>query len=728
MTNHSNKHTTFELTPRALVVGIILGVLYGASSLYLALKVGITVSASIPVAVISMSLFAALSKTFGLRPANILENNIVQTTGSAGESIAFGIAITMPALLILGERIETTHVLGVAVLGALLGILMMIPLRQALVVEAKDAPFPEGTACAEILKTGEKGGTHAAFIVQGFLVGLVYKICNMGFKLWIDVPEKAISFFKGAMMSVEVSPELLGVGYMIGYKSSFIMVAGGLLSSWVLTPMIALFGSLSDKPLYPGTIPISQMSPHDIWKSYLIYIGAGAVTAGGIFSLFQSLPTILKAMGKGFLKKSSKTPKARAVSILRTEQDLSLKFVIIGCLVLLTCMMVMPTLKVNFLGALLIIALGFLFVTVSARLTGEIGSSVNPISGMTVASLIIISVIFLYLGWVSKNDRIAVLSIAAIICVAIGNAQGTSQDLKTGQLIGATPRLQQISILIGAGISAIFIGFVLNILNNASTVYSKNIPQDDGKPIRINASLLNTLTDREPTHGLYAKSDSHLYRVLQLTEPPTTGGLSKLSVGKYLVDDEGYVRYFVDPGINGVLKTQDNGTPVQKYEAPKARLMSLIIDGILSKKLPWIFVFLGASIALVLEFCGVASLPFAVGVYLPLSASTPVFAGGLVHWIYQAISNRKKQNKQTKATEDVTDYSGTGTLFSCGLIAGGSIAGILIALLSVNGEWIQKIDLSKLVPSVSNGLWAPSVMFFALCMLLLYKATLKGKS
>lgn len=704
-----------ELTPLPVLMGVLLGIVFGASSLYLALKVGMTVSASIPVAVLSVTLFKGLSKVFGLRPATILENNIVQTTGSAGESIAFGVAVTMPALLILGHEMDLTRIMLSAVLGGLLGVLMMIPLRRALIVAGHGKlAYPEGTACAQVLIAGEKGGTSAVTVFTGFFVGLFYKFMNVGMRLWTDAPEAAIKWFKGASVGAEVSPELLGVGYIIGPRIASIMVAGGILSSWVLIPAITLFGGGLSEPLFPATKLISEMSTHDIWRNYVLYIGAGAVAAGGIISLFQSLPTIVRSAASGFgeLKETTKSKKG-ILTTVRTDQDLSLKFVGLGTLALVLMIWGAPSLHMNLLGAILIVAFGFLFVTVSSRLTGEIGSSSNPISGMTVATLLITSLVFLSLGWVSTEYRVTALCVAAIVCVASSNGGTTSQDLKTGYLVGATPRAQQISLLIGAFTSAVVIGFTLKLLNDASTIYSKT-----AVPVatRVPAEMLDGLTARERVMAV-DYNDTTEYRVLQLAETPASGPLRALSPGKYLVADSGEVRYLVDPGINGRLSKRDSGESVAKFEAPKARLMSLIIDGILAQKLPWGLVLLGVSIALVLELCGVSSLPFAVGVYLPLSASMPIFIGGLLRW---GVDRKRKASASDSE-------SSPGVLYASGLIAGGAIAGIAIALSSIQEGFAARIDASRWFPSVTESPSTAVVMFAVLCFLL-SKAALRSKN
>ncbi len=700
--------TIKEMTLIPLLMGVVLGIVFGASSLYLALKVGMTVSASIPIAVLSITLFKAFSKSFGFRKTTILENNIVQTTGSAGESIAFGIAVTMPALLILGQEMQLTQIMLVAVLGGLLGVLMMIPLRHTLIVkEHGKLMYPEGTACAEVLIVGEKGGTSAKTVFAGFFVGLVYKLFNVGFKLWNDVPSHAFRWFKGAYVAAEVSPELLGVGYIIGPKTSCIMVGGGVLASWVLIPMIQLFGSGLTAPLFPSVKLISQMSSHEIWRSYVLYIGAGAVATGGIISLIRSLPTIIRSAKIGLSQLKLKATKA---STIRTQKDLPLNYVLIGCAVFILGIWFAPSLKMNFLGTLLIIAFGFLFVLVSSRLTGEIGSSSNPISGMTVATLLITSLVFLALGWTSSDYRVAALSVAAVVCVAACNGGTTSQDLKTGYLVGATPWLQQVSLLIGVLSSALVIGYTLKLLNDASTVYSKkNLPV-------VKIENVSELTQIEQIKGPEREKDGKFYHVLQLPEPPKSGPLSQLSPGKYLVDDAGKIQYLVDPGINGSLSQRDDGTAVQKYEAPKARLMSLIIDGILTQKLPWGLILLGASIALVLELCGISALPFAVGVYLPLSSSMPIFIGGAMRWLVD-LRNRKKQTQDTE--------SSPGVLFSSGLIAGGAIAGIALALLTLQEGLVKALDFSSTFAFTQSN--TTSVICFGILCLYLLKVGIGKK-
>ncbi len=665
-----------EFTWQAVFVGAILGVVFGASSLYLVLKVGLTVSASIPVAVLSITLFRVFSKVFRIRSATILENNIVQTTGSAGESIAFGVGVTMPALMLLGFEMSIGRVMVVSILGGLLGILMMIPLRRAFIVKQHGKlKYPEGTACAEVLIAGEEGGATAKTVFIGFGIAFVYEFIREGLKLFQEAPQKALTWFKGAVPSIEVNPALLGVGYIIGPRISCIMVAGGVLASFVLIPAIRLFGDSLAEPVYPANTLIKDMSVEDIWHGYILYIGAGAVAAGGIISLFQALPLILGSITSGIRDLSSAG--AGGTSNKRTDRDIRLAWVGIGTLVLVGCIYAttplnqifpwVPDLKMHLVGAVLIVVFGFLFVTVSSRLTGEIGSSSNPISGMTVATLLLTCLIFLLLGWTRAEDRLTALSVAAVVCIAASNGGTTSQDLKTGFLVGATPKWQQWAIVAGALTSAICIGGILIWLNDACTIYSaRNLPTPT-EPIKW---------EEGSPEMAKAPGDDTAYRIWQ-ARPQNPQGVPP---GKYLVDDNGHIRYLVDPGINGKLSRRDDGTEVQRFKAPKATLMAFITDGILDRKLPWPLVLLGVSISIVLELCGVPSLAFAVGVYLPLSSSTPIFVGGMVR--YLADKPWKRRTEEEKRRAELESETSPGSLLSTGYIAGGAIAGVLVAFLS----------------------------------------------
>lgn len=693
-----------ELTALPVILGALLGTIFGASSLYLVLKVGLTVSASIPVAVISITFFRLLSK-FGGRDRTILEHNIVQTAGSAGESIAFGIGVTMPAIMILGFDLEAVRVLLVAALGGLLGILMMIPLRRALIVQQHGVlKYPEGTACAEVLKAGASAESRAAAsasakreqealglssattsaetIFTGFSIGAIYKALNVAFKGWKDVPEKVFGApFAGGSISAEISPELLGVGYIIGPAIGSIMCAGGVLAYLVLIPAIKFFGSGLSGPLAPGTVPISEMTPDAIRGAYVLYIGAGAVAAGGIVSLLRSMPTIWTSLLEGL--KDFRAGAAARTSLVRTDRDLSMKVVLIGSFALVVAITLATPLHMNLVGAILIVALGFLFVTVSSRLTGEIGSSSNPVSGMTVATLLLTCLIFLAIGWTGPSYYVTALSVGAIVCIASSNGGTTSQDLKTGFLVGSTPRNQQIAIVIGTLLSAIVLGPVLLRLNDAATVY---VPRVSKEPIA--AAGGTTLHDVE-NFPVSMRVDPSTLTTTQLHDGTQYRVWHKQSTddgpaGKYLVDDSGIPMYFVDPGINGVHRhTPDGLREVAKFDAPKATLMSYIIKGILNRQLPWGLVLLGVMISLTLEMSGVPSLAFAVGVYLPLSSSSPIFIGGMVRWCADLYVRKKHRGRDLTEGQLIAEGDKSpGVLLASGYIAGGAIAGILIAFMA----------------------------------------------
>ncbi len=788
-----------ELTPVPLIVGTLLGVIFGASSLYLVLKVGLTVSASIPVAVISITLFRLFSK-FGMRDATILENNIVQTAGSAGESIAFGLGVTMPAIMILGFDLEITRVMLVAILGGLLGILMMIPLRRALIVDQHGLlKYPEGTACAEVLKAAAsregietKGAAEEVSggktIFSGFALGFIYYTAMEALKAWKEVPERVFGApFKAGSIAVELNPALLGVGYIIGPRIASIMCGGGVLAYLVLIPAIKFFGESATGILAPGTMPIGQMAPDDIREAYVLYIGAGAVAAGGIISMVRSLPLIWHGMKSGFadIKKMRGVVGERP----RTDQDLSMKLVIGGVIALLAVIMIAPQLHLqwNFLGALLIVVIGFLFVTVSSHLTGEIGSSSCPTSGMTVATLLLTCLVFLIVGWTGPAYFVTALSIGAIVCIASSNGGTTSQDLKTGFLVGSTPKFQQIAILAGSLASALALGPILLGLNNSYTVYvppatfqkveagatpprvqAANLPpfQEKIKPDTTGSyrllhnpkggvnsivpglnpgdflvnetgevvyqvehnfpSDLRAPNDAElgpPEHlkGPQSRMDPQVYRSWQRSDP--NGGAAQ----RYLVDGQGAAVYLVDPGINGTHKVRPDGSVVTKFDAPKATLMSYIIKGILGHQLPWTLVLLGVMISVVLEMSGIPSLAFAVGVYLPLSSSTPIFIGGMLRWLVDRWLRRHKfKDHDLTADELVAEGDkSSGVLLASGYIAGSAITGIIIALMNLVPSLAATTDRLTAWATAHNPFYAGPhadllalLPFAALCALL----------
>ncbi|HEX3250682.1 MAG TPA: oligopeptide transporter, OPT family [Pyrinomonadaceae bacterium] len=707
-----------ELTILPLVMGTILGIVFGASSLYLVLKVGLTVSASIPVAVISITLFRVLSK-LGLRDATILENNIVQTAGSAGESIAFGIGVTMPAILILGFDLELSRVMLVAVLGGLLGILMMIPLRRALIVAQHGyLKYPEGTACAEVLKAGaSEESRHAAMegssegaalvdqaatggktIISGFGIGFLYYGIEQIFKTWKEYPGKIFGKpFEGGSVAIENNPALLGVGYIIGPRIASIMVAGGVLAYLVLIPAIKYFGGGWVTPLAPETTHlIKDMTVTQIQKGYILYIGAGAVAAGGIISLFRSLPVIWSGL-KGGLADLRSSGAASNENAPRTDQDLSMKFVLGGIILLMLTIMVVPqlNLRFNILGAFLIVAFGFLFVTVSSRLTGEVGSSSNPISGMTVATLLLTCLVFLIISWTTPPYFVTALSIGGIVCIAASNGGTTSQDLKTGFLVGSTPKYQQIAILVGALTSALALGPILLAMNQSGSVY---VPVAQNKDFSFPAGfkftpdqyvLSGSQPKQETLKGGQASTDTNAYYVVHKTS--TDYG----PAGRYLVNNEGVPIYLADPGINGIYdKIPGTNNTVAKFTAPKATLMSYIIKGILSRELPWGLVLLGVMITIVLELSGVPSLAFAVGVYLPISTSAPIFVGGAVRWLVDKYLRKKPENlnltEEQMAAE--TDKS-PGVLLASGYIAGATLAGVIFAFLNLREGIVTQLKV-----------------------------------
>jgi putative OPT family oligopeptide transporter len=680
-----------EFTARSLIMGTLLGMVFGASSLFLTLKVGLTVSASIPVAVISIALFKLWAK-FGGKDATILEHNIAQTAGSAGESIAFGVGVTMPAILILGFDLEITRVLLVGVLGGLLGILMMIPLRRALIVQQHgELKYPEGTACAEVLKAGASEESRAAAdpvhrgddlgasvnaktIFAGFGIGLLYKVANVAFKGWKDVPEKVFGApLKAGSISAEISPEMLGVGYIIGPRTAGIMAAGGVLSYLVLIPLIKFFGERLTEPLAPGTKLISEMSHGDIRSAYILYVGAGAVAMGGLISLVRSLPTIWHGLKLGVLDMVDSRRAAAAAAAERTGQDLPMKFVLIGIIGLVAAITFAKPLHMNPLGAGLIVLLGFLFVTVSSRLTGEIGSSSNPVSGMTIATLLITCLAFLAVGWTGNSYYVTALSVGAVVCIACSNGGTTSQDLKTGYLVGGTPKRQQIAILIGAFASALVMGPILLGLNQTATTYID--AKEVAPALRAPAAELANAS-KEFLAGPQRKSDATEYLVWHSPDP--SGGAAR----KFLVKPNGEPVWLVDPGINGQFTKRPDGSEVRKFDAPKATLVSYIIKGILDRKLPWDLVLFGVLISVVLELSGISALAFAVGVYLPIAVSLPIFIGGMIRWLVDRLGRAKHVN--AGLTEDQIAAEGDkspGVLMASGYIAGGSIAGIVIAFM-----------------------------------------------
>src|SRR3954471_2432158 len=613
-----------EFTAKAVVLGILFGLIFGASTVYLGLRAGLTVSASIPIAVLAISVLKRLGGS------TILENNIVQTIGSAGESIASGVVFTLPALLFLLPNgpgyFAYPQITLCAFSGGVLGVLMMVPLRRALIVKEHGAlPYPEGTACADVLVAGEQGGNMAKAVFMGLGVGAAWKALS-----WIvQVTRTAVgytmargSFFPNATLNVDISPEYMGVGYVIGPRIAGVMFAGGVLSWLVLLPLFTMMGEYMTAPFPPvpaSGLMIKQMSAQQLWSAYIRYTGAGAVLASGLITLARTIPTIISSFRDSVKNFSGG---AAGAAQLRTERDMPMIVVLVGSLLLAVFLAVAPKMPTqgNFLAAILIVIFGFFFVTVSSRITGLIGSSSNPISGMTIATLILTCTIFVALGWTGDVYAPVALCVGAVICIAAANAGATSQDLKTGYIVGATPMYQQIGLVIGVLTSSLVIGMTTLYLHNVMVIGSQSLP------------------------------------------------------------------------------------------APQATLMSTIIKGLLSQNLPWGLVLVGVFISITLELCGIHSLSFAVGSYLPIATTAPIFVGGLV----RAYVERKTGQQEESEV-------GAGTLFSSGLIAGGSLAGILYAVLFGRNIIRDAEEVTGVVPFLhqgTSGMICGALLFLALAIVL----------
>jgi uncharacterized oligopeptide transporter (OPT) family protein len=572
---------------------------------------------------------------------------------------------------------------------------MMIPLRRAFIVKLHGKPgepgkllYPEGTACAQVLISGEKGGTSGQTVFFGFGLAFLHKFVTEGMNLLQSTVAQPLGFFnRAAELSADMASELLGVGYIIGVRTSAIMMAGAVMGYLVIAPAIALFGDRLTAPLPPGEKLISQMNIKELRANYILFIGAGCVAAAGIISMFRTMPLIFRSIRSGLtsLRALRATDTGSETIVRRTDDDLPLSFVVFGSLALLAALagflMIELSVYAALLGALLILLFGFLFVTVSSRLTGEIGSTSNPISGMTVATLLLTCLIFLSLSMTGPLDRVLALSIGAVVCIAASNGGTTSQDLKTGYLVGGTPRLQQWAIIIGAITSALVIGATLVFFNAAGTVYTaKNLPD---------INLKDQLSELKTTES-YQGVAYHVWRPTKEKYPSVEGG-------KYLVDDSGRVRFHIDPAVTGTLTERDDGSKVNlKFEAPKTQVMALIIKGVLGRDLNWGMVLMGAMIAITLELCGVSSLAFAVGVYIPMAVSAPIFIGGVTRWFIERVLSRTSEDSEApvplsdaerRAQEEVRAIAKTesspGVLLSSGYIAGGTLAGVAIAFIEL---------------------------------------------
>ncbi|MGH7605860.1 MAG: OPT family oligopeptide transporter, partial [Gemmatimonadales bacterium] len=633
--------------------------------------------------------------------------------------IAAGVVFTIPAILLMGYDLDIGRVTVLAMVGGVLGILMMIPLRRALIVkEHGNLTYPEGTACAEVLIAGDKGGIHAKTVFQAFGIAFVFKFLMVGLKLWVEYPGRVLRWFKGADVRLDMGPELMGVGYIIGPRIAGYLFAGGTLAYLVLMPAVKLFGETMTTPMYPATTLIRDMSAAEIRAAYVFYIGAGAVATGGIIALIRALPTIVGAFSAGFADlRASRL--GQAVERLRTDNDLPIAYAAIGAVGLAILLALLPQVGVNLLGALLIIGFGFFFTTVSSRVCGQIGSSANPISGMTIAALIGTASIFLALGWVGVDYRVQAISIACVIAVAAANAGATSQDLKTGFLVGATPRRQQIGIIIGAVTSAVVVGWTLTLLNRA---YQYPVPERHADFTAPAASTPDVAVLAEEVSGFRigggATIDSGTYQVIRVYTPTAS-----VLPGKYLIDPPTReIRYVVDPGIGGRVR-EFEGRALTRLDSPKATLMALITDGILTQRLPWALVLIGMFIAIAIELMGLQSLPVAVGVYLPLSTSSGMFVGGLIRWLVE-----RRMRSQQRSVAEIE--SGPGVLFSSGLIAGGAIAGIVVAGIAGwkgSAEWLaDAVGLYRGLGSFATSNIVPLVLLVLLATLLHRVAVRKG--
>jgi putative OPT family oligopeptide transporter len=655
-----------EFTFRAVFFGMVFGVIFGAVTVYVGLRAGLTVAASIPIAVLSISLLRAMGK------ATILENNIVQTTGSAGESVAGGVIFTLPALIFLGFQLEYARILLLAVIGGILGVLFMIPLRKQLIVkEHGNLLYPEGTACADVLIAGDKGGSFASRVFYGLGLGSVYTLLqnSNAFAVVRETPTYNPGWLPGASLRAAITSEYLGVGYIIGPKIAGVIFAGGVFSWMVMMPAIKFFGSLVPTPIYPSTIPIAQMTSDQLWQYYIRYIGAGAVAAAGLITLVKTLPTIIAALkaGAADLRKSDAEA---AVGQGRTSQDLPMTLVLAGASVIVVLMWAFLTFKpvpgaptgplANLMASVLVVVFGFLFVTVSSRIAGLIGTSSNPISGMAIATLMATCALFLLAGWTAAAYGALALTIGGTVCIAAANAGNTSQDLKTGFLVGATPSAQQKGLFLGVLASCFAIGITLIAMNKA---LEKFVPAD----IAVNAAA--------PPEGVNVESTTfehggRTWTLLNVIGSPT------IAEGKYLLN-----------AATGKVELQwIQGIGSQDAPAPQARLMSVVINGILNRKLPWGLVLLGVFLVIAVELLGIRSLSFAVGSYLSIGTTAAIFCGGIVRWAVE---------RSTKTKTD--DEASPGALYASGLIAAGGIVGLLaicvklIAAAQESRPWLRFI-------------------------------------
>jgi putative OPT family oligopeptide transporter len=670
-----------ELSFRALLLGAIFGVIFGAVTVYVGLRAGLTVAASIPISVLSISIL----RVFGR--ATILENNIVQTAGNAGQSIASGVIFTLPALVFLGFDLEGFRIFALALFGGWLGVLFMIPLRRQLIVDEHETlPYPEGTACAEVLKAGERGGSFASRVFLGLGFGAIYTLFqNEGLtRLFPSTPNWQFNFdptgqeiMKGAAIRADVTPEYMGVGYIIGIRVAAVMLAGGVFSWLVMMPAIVFFGKHLTGPLYPGTVPISQMDPSALWKTYVRPMGAGAVAASGLITLLRTAPTIISALTSGFAK-MGKGKAAAQEKLSRVEHDLPMSVVAGGSVVLMALMFVFLEFKpvpgaqvgwlANLAAAILVVIFGFLFVTVSARIVGIVGSSASPVSGMTIATLMATAAIFLVKGWTAPAFGALAITIGGMVCIAASNAGDTAQDLKTGYLVGATPWKQQVAVMFGVIISTLVIGVVLNWMNKGLESFTR-LPQP-------RAISLASLPEGVQNQGAFTR-DSVKIRATASSSANVIGELANPrqfvllnAIGSPVLEDG---KYLYNPASGQIEVQWTQGIGSEKAAAPQGRLMATVINGILSRKLPWGLVLLGVALVIGIELLGIRSLTFAVGAYLSIGTTLAIFCGGAVRWFVERAAEKAGEGVRSGVEEEVSP----GSLYASGLIASGGIMGLV---------------------------------------------------
>jgi len=706
-----------ELTFRALLLGSIFGIIFGAVTVYVGLRAGLTVAASIPISVLSISILRAFGR------ASILENNIVQTTGNAGQSIASGVIFTLPALVFLGFDLEYSRIFMLALIGGWLGVLFMIPLRRQLIVQEHETlPYPEGTACADVLIAGEKGGSLASRVFLGLGLGGLYTFFQNDnlFKAWPGTPEFRPDFgpqhiLKGASIKADATPEYLGVGYIIGPRVAGIIFAGGVFSWLVLMPLIYFFGKNIPTPIYPGTIPVGQMGPSQLWSTYIRPMGAGAVAAAGLITLIKTLPTIVSALTSGF--KNMKPGAAAKAKPIRTENDLSMSVVVLGSLAIVALMFFFLEFKpvpgaqvgwaANLAAALLVVVFGFLFVTVSSRIVGLIGSSASPVSGMTIATLMATSAIFLVNGWTASAFGALAITIGGVVCIAASNSGDTSQDLKTGYIVGSTPWKQQVALMIGVVVSTVVIGVTLNAMNtNFQEFHSAAQPWD------INASHPGVAVQSDAQHlpeTIRVVADDKSSTVHHKGEYTILNALgsAELADGKYLYSP-----------ASGKIEVQwVQGIGSEKAAAPQARLMATVINGILTRKLPWGLVMMGVFLVIAVELLGIRSLSFAVGAYLSIGTTLAIFVGGMVRWFVDAAVKKAGGD-----TADADSEISPGSLFASGLIAAGGIVGLVGVALKGYESTFDKGDLLNFPHTFLDNNYVSVAAFAALAFALYYFA------